>query len=254
MHKLFLLLTVISFGPLVNAQDALSETDLLGTWTANHIESKSKGTKAMLKGSTITLESDYTFSAKIMADLKGKWSLDNGSVVLDSPDTPGPIIWTELTKDSCVWNADGFKARIVFYKNSMDNTSSSSNESIALVPVHKKNLVGLWNNTIIEDMSRSKEQNVFLFGEQNDALLDLQASGQFTLSKSSNHSVTNRMLRGNWSVDNGTIIFEDESGQSERLGITKCTQDSLVMIDMQIRNTSLLNDTKFKFVYTRKIE
>jgi hypothetical protein len=178
----------------------------------------------MFDGRSITLNANHTFTYDIMKGLSGLWKINEETVILESSELPDQIILTDVRKDSCMWNFQAMNTKITFYKNL---ESKVLNETIGLENVKKEDLVGEWINTLIEDVNNTKEDNIHIFGSGNENKLILNKSGQFSLSKSTYNTLTGRILEGSTgSVDNGVILFEDELGKTESLGVIKINEDS----------------------------
>ena len=147
MKSFRILLFLITYISTSSAQNMISENDIIGTWSGKVTQSKSKGTKMMLDGSTITIKADHTFKTDIMRGFTGTWKLEQKSIILDSPDTPDPIILSEVTKDSCIWKFEAMKATISYHKST---TKEEKETSIApsLVQVKRQDLIGKWENIL----------------------------------------------------------------------------------------------------------
>lgn len=245
-----LLVYAVAFG-----QNTLIEKDFIGTWKADIHESRMKSMDAMFDGATIILNADLSFSGTVMDDISGTWEMKEGSLHLYSADMPGPIILSELSKDSCMWNMKKFRTNIPFFREQENPQADPQAEEIAFVHVKKEELIGRWINRQIQDLGKTEAQNKLLnevhFGDTNtNNYLELEASGKFTFHSSFTLRRKDKISTGNWALHDGVLSLEFATGRAEKLGITKYTSDSLILIDVE--EVSLGGrQTQIRFTFTK---
>ncbi len=254
MRSLLLNILAVLVHFALSGQNGLKEEDLIGKWTCRVVKSQSMGTKMALEGSTIVLNKDYSFTAQIMVEFSGQWSFQDERVLLISPDAPEQITLSELSADSCVWDLETMNARVQLYKSSEQMSTilpTGYKAKPGYQEVKRNDLIGTWTNTLIEDLNKSTNENIFLFGTNNDDTLRLFDSGQFSLSKSANTTITGRILKGTWLLENGIIIFNDPSNKIDRLGIAKCDHDSLIIVHLENRFIPMCGETRIRYTHIR---
>ena len=249
LNSLKVVFVVLMATCTINGQNILEE-DLVGTWTAKVKESRSPGTKMAFDGSTFSINADHTFSAKVMAGIEGSWKIEDERLILESSDFPSPIVLSELSPDSCFWDLKEMEAKIKFYKNYSETLLSPLSDS-DVVDVKREDLIGRWENILVEDINMNQDENSFLFGSVNDDQLNLMESGKFTLTESSYNTLTGRILKGVWSIDKGIIHFKSDSGYSEQLGITAFDSDQLVLEFLHIKDIPMCGKTRIRYTHSR---
>ncbi|NNF32513.1 MAG: hypothetical protein HKN68_00280 [Saprospiraceae bacterium] len=253
MHRFIIFVFALFLYNTGFGQDTITEADFTGTWEARVSSSREKSMDMLFDGSTITIHADGTYSGNITQEISGNWRQEDGVLILDSDDLPFPLQLSEWSKDSCIWRLDKVNSSIPFFRINRDENSEPAIAEIKFIDVGPGEITGAWINTHAEVIGKSTKQNNFLFGEsQLNDKLTLDKYGQFLMSGTV-VKLKNEVLNGQWTLENGIITFSFESGETEQLGITKYTGDSLILEDLAERSLPMINSSKLRFIYTKEI-
>lgn len=262
IKRLFFFVNFVLFiSSFLIAQTEWTTSDFVGKWTASIPESRSKSMDMLFEGAVIYLKEDLSYTAKIMKDFEGTWSLADGQISLSPSDNTiseqfSTIVLTNLSKDSCTWSITKVKTSIPFYKSTTKASATKTEKNEFITVDNKEILLGRWINTNIEDSSKSQKANIALWGDSNmNDYLELNPAGDYYIARSLKNTNDSSNFNGTWSLEKDYVLLEDSSGKTapEKLGILKATKDTLILMDINERNIGFAGVVKLKYTYTRNI-